>query len=95
MWGYGPYGMMGYGGGWGAMPMMLFGGIFWVILLVLGVWAFLHYTRGSRQGGGYWPGGERGSSALDILEERYAHGEIEREEYLQKKQDLLGGGRGK
>lgn len=95
MWGYGPYGMMGYGDGWSAMPMMLFGGIFWVILLVLGVWAFLHYTRGSGRGGGYLPGSDRGSSAVDLLEERYARGEIEREEYLQKKQDLLGGGGGK
>ena len=95
MWGYGPYGMMGYGDGWGAMPMMLFGGIFWVALLVLGVWVFLHYTRGPNQGGGYLPGGERGRTALDILEERYARGEIEREEYLQKKQDLTGTARGK
>ena len=28
------------------------------------------------------------SQALQILEERYAKGEIQREEYLQKKQDL-------
>jgi len=30
------------------------------------------------------------SAALQILEERYAKGEIQREEYLQKKQDLRG-----
>ncbi|HTO39768.1 MAG TPA: SHOCT domain-containing protein [Rhizomicrobium sp.] len=30
------------------------------------------------------------SQALQILEERYAKGEIQREEYLQKKQDLRG-----
>lgn len=30
------------------------------------------------------------SQALQILEERYARGEIQREEYLQKKQDLRG-----
>lgn len=29
------------------------------------------------------------SSALELLEQRYARGEIGREEYLQKKQDLL------
>ncbi len=29
------------------------------------------------------------SSALDRLDERYASGEIEREEYLQRKQDIL------
>jgi putative membrane protein len=32
----------------------------------------------------------RSSEALSILEQRYARGEIEREEYLQKKQDLGG-----
>jgi putative membrane protein len=28
------------------------------------------------------------SAALDLLEQRYARGEIGREEYLEKKQDL-------
>jgi putative membrane protein len=30
------------------------------------------------------------SSALEILEERYAKGELQRDEFLQKKQDLGG-----
>ena len=34
------------------------------------------------------PGGTSRSDALSILEGRYARGEIQREEYLQKKQDL-------
>jgi uncharacterized membrane protein len=33
------------------------------------------------------------SAGLAILEERYARGEIPREEYLQKRQDILGQGR--
>ena len=40
----------------------------------------------------YWhpgPGSSR-SDALSVLESRYARGEIQREEYLQKKQDLGG-----
>jgi putative membrane protein len=32
---------------------------------------------------------ENGSSALSILEERYASGEIDQEEFLQKKKDLM------
>lgn len=34
------------------------------------------------------PGSASRSDALSILEGRYARGEIQREEYLQKKQDL-------
>jgi putative membrane protein len=37
----------------------------------------------------HWTGGSR-SDALAILEGRYARGEIQREEYLQKKHDLGG-----
>jgi putative membrane protein len=36
------------------------------------------------------PGAPSRSEALGILESRYARGEIQREEYLQKKQDLGG-----
>ena len=32
----------------------------------------------------------RRSSGLDILEERYARGEINRDEFLQKKQEISG-----
>ena len=35
-------------------------------------------------------GVERRSSALDVLEERYARGEINRDEYLEKKRDITG-----
>jgi putative membrane protein len=94
MWGYGPFGGMGYGDGWGGGGwMMLFGGVFWVILLVVGVAAVAWMVRGP------WHGGhdahariERGSSGLDILEERYARGELGRDEFLQKKRDILGRG---
>ena len=33
---------------------------------------------------------ERRPPGLDVLEERYARGEINRDEYLQKKHDILG-----
>jgi putative membrane protein len=81
MWGYGPYGMMGYGGG----LMMLIGAAFWLSLLALIVLGIVRLSRtGSLHGG---PAARR-SSGLGILEERYAKGEIQRDEFLQKKRDL-------
>ena len=42
---------------------------------------------GPGMGGGPGPGGDA-SNAMRILEERYAKGEIEREEFLQRRADL-------
>ena len=82
MWSYGPYGMMGYGGGW----MMLLGGIFWLGLVAVIVFGIAGFMRGPQHPMSSRLG--RRSTGLDILEERYARGEIQREEYLQKKRDL-------
>lgn len=86
MWGYGPQsGMMygGYGYGYGAIHM-----VFWAVVLIAVVGAIVYFVRTMAPG-------MRGSSAprsagLSVLEERYARGEINRDEYLQKKGDLLG-----
>ncbi len=74
-------GMMG-GGRWG-FGMGLWW-LFWIALLVLVVVAIWRLLQ---RGGG---GAERrsGESALEILEQRYARGEIDREEYEEKKRDL-------
>ena len=69
-------------GGWGMWPMMFFGGLFWIILFVLlAVGATKFFRAPGRES-------ERRSAGLSILEERYARGEIPRDEYLQKKGDL-------
>ena len=69
-------------GGWGMWPMMFFGGLFWIILLVLlAVVATKFFRAPGRES-------EPRSAGLSILEERYARGEIPRDEYLQKKGDL-------
>ncbi len=68
-----------YGWGWGMGIGML---LFWA-LLIAAVVLLVRYTAG---GGGVDRGREK--SALDILKERYARGEIEREEFEQKKRDL-------
>jgi putative membrane protein len=73
--------------GWGWHDSMMFGGGFmWLVwlLLIAGVaWlvATLVASRGRR-------GDSTGTSATDIVKERYARGEIDRTEYEQKLQDL-------
>ena len=64
----------GYGGG-----MMW---IFWILIIIALVWFVAFATR--RESGS--PRNEK--SAQDILKERYARGEIEREEFEQKRKDL-------
>ncbi len=69
---------MGFGFGFGWLFMI---GI-WV-LIGLVVVAMLRAFSGSRKG----PGDER-KRALDILDERYARGEIDQQEYQRMKQDI-------
>jgi putative membrane protein len=59
--------------------MLLFWGLVIVALVALGKWIF------ERSGDA-----ARGKTALDILKERYARGEIGKEEFDQKKRDLDG-----
>lgn len=91
MSGYGYYPMMGYGHDWSSMGgMMIFGGLIWLVLLVLAVVAIVWVVRSTVHvpHAGLHP--PQRSPGLDILEERYARGEIGREEYFEKKADLLG-----
>ena len=86
MWTYGP-GMMGYGGWYGMGGGMLLGGIFWIVLWVFIIFVVVHFLRTATRG---TP--QRRPAALDVLEERYARGEIGRDEYLEKKRDLTSTG---
>ena len=88
MWGYGPgsgYGMMGYG--YGAGP---FGIVIWVLVLIAVVAAVVWLVRSLGTAGHHPPAPPRRSAGLDVLEERYAKGEINRDEYLEKKRDITG-----
>nr|SPS05985.1 conserved protein of unknown function [Candidatus Nitrotoga fabula] len=58
---------------------------FWLILILL-VLAVVKYLKGDRRSNAQ--GGEKKPEALATLEDRYARGEIDREEYLQKRDDL-------
>lgn len=77
--------MWGYSGeyGWGGMGMGVGMLIFWGILIFV-----LVLVVRILMGAGVLPPGKREKSALDILKERYARGEIEREEFEQKQRDL-------
>ena len=78
--------------------------IFWpfhgllTLLIVVLVFSAIFRRRYYYYGHPYWwhssanppPPANSRKEALDILEGRYARGEIQRDEYLQKKQDLGG-----
>lgn len=97
MWWWGPEDHMG-AAGWVGMVFMV---LFW-IAVIIGLIYLIRYlvVRSSAdrpqqptewpQGGGGTPAGEKRSTPLQILEERYARGEIDREEFLQRRNDLLG-----
>lgn len=77
------YWSYGYGPGIG-----LFGALLTVLFWVLVIWLIVALARRSHWGHGtMMPPGNR--SALDILKERYAKGEINKEEFEQKKKDLM------
>ena len=79
MWGH--MGYYGYGWGW----MMALNGLFWMVIVAAAVLVMLRLVRHSPH-----PPHPPHRPGLDVLEQRYAKGEIDREEYLQKKQDLGG-----
>jgi len=59
----------------------------WPILLIAIILAIVWYVRGGSLSGVVQPA-PRHSTGLKVLEERYARGKINRDEYLQKKRDL-------
>ncbi len=82
------YNMMGDMGGWwgmgfGWISMILFWGLVILAIAALAKWLMQQPSSG---------GSPRDKTPLQILQERYARGEIDREEYEQKRQDLMSRG---
>ncbi len=70
-------------GGW--MPMMVFGmlfmALFWVVLIVGGILLAKWLMGQSKM--------TQEESALEILKKRYARGEINKQEFEERRRDLL------
>ena len=64
-------------GGWG-WGMAIFGWLFAVLV----VWVFWSTMRWAD------PGGRARRRTADLLDERYARGEVDRDEYLERRADL-------
>lgn len=83
---FGHMGGLGYGFGFGWIFMLLF----WVLV----IWAIFALVRGVSgvSGHGCWHHRDehehKKNSALDILKERYAKGEISKDEFEKMKKDL-------
>jgi putative membrane protein len=80
--------MWPHGWGWN-WPMAVVMGVFWLLVIVGIIYAIGALSRV----GGRWSG-PPGESPLDILDRRYARGEVTREQYQQMREDLTrrGGG---
>lgn len=81
-------GFFGYGGWIGLVFMVLF----WLAIIVLVVWAVSALISISRRGAPPPSSGPREDSALRILRERYARGEIDTDQFEQARRTLEGGG---
>jgi len=74
---------MGYGFGW------VFTVLIWALIIVA-IAAIVKWIFWDTRSRHHRAAGSPQRAALQILQERYARGEVEREEYLQKKDDLGG-----
>jgi putative membrane protein len=77
--------MWGYGFGWGWF-MMMFGGLLWLAILAILVWALIRWFERKAPVSG--PSTPTSPSALEILRQRYARGEIDTATYEQMRERL-------
>ena len=80
-WHMGPGMMGGWGMGWFGMIFMI---VFWGLVIVALIF-LIKWLAGSARGDIQRPGKP---TAMDILKERYARGEIDKTEFEEKKKDL-------
>lgn len=76
-WGWRMHPIWGWGWGVGMMGMML---LFWGVVIIAGVTGIRWFVNQTKQ--------PRADSAMEILRERFARGEIEKDEFEAKKKEL-------
>ena len=76
-WGWRMHPMWGWGWGVGMMAMML---LFWGVMLVAGIAGIRWFIGQSKT--------PRADAAMEILRERFARGEIDKDEFETKKREL-------
>ena len=91
----GPWDMWGYGGFhfWWICPLMML--FMFVVFCMIFLFMRRSWADGSHHGGPPWQmmhGGPPTHSAMQILNERFARGEIQKDEYEDKKAAILSGG---
>jgi putative membrane protein len=79
--------MMGFGMGFGFIGLLLML-LFWGGLIFLAVWLVRVIFSSNSNNNSFSPRSSNGENALEILAQRYARGEITREQYEIMKQDI-------
>jgi putative membrane protein len=80
--------MWGHMWNWGGMLMMVLVALLVLALLIGLIVAIVLLVRNAQSTGSAAVGGSRPGNALEILKERFARGEITREEYQDMRRDL-------
>ena len=84
MWGY------GYGFNWWGMVLMMLGSLLWIALLFVIVWALIRWLN-HRTHSPIWPTTtmhDNGPTAMEILRQRYARGEIDATTFEQMRERI-------
>lgn len=81
--------MWGYGWGWPSFLWMGLGGLFWLLVAGLVIWAIVRWLSTRSTPDHQAP--INGPSALEILEQRYARGEIDAVTFEQMRERLVAG----
>ena len=83
--------MWGYGFSWGGMFLMMVGATLWIALIVVLIWALIRWldrrTASSMPTHTSTP--STGPSALEILNQRYARGEIDTSTFEKMRERLV------